>query len=406
MADITPIHQDKKVKSNLQKIAETEKRQLQSFRTASLKEQNKGINRYSEMLVEFCDDIHPRAWRALTYIMSKIELYPLQALMADDDGTYFERHCKGLRTFNSQYRTIELYASEYGERYSPGNLAYSGKLFRDDMEMLCSEQGKLKPIYYQNGDEHTQIEVSYPLIEARALVKMIKSQDTVTVDSFDKCTSLYSCIIVLADITSLMMLFQMSNFTRIDQHITNEMDTATKKIYETIFCLLDMERIRLQRNKKKSPPTCIKTHNLEKWNTILGSKSSTLSRLKTRLQKIVNYINDHTNLDCSLQYTTIHSTSSKGKPKRTKMLSLICSEKMSKAKIIEAKPKKTAPKLKKPRLARKPGKDDHDAILKWASTNYEILIEYEKELKAVKRELVKADRERLAEFKTILGISD
>lgn len=402
----TGVEKSNKLLQNLEAIGAIDNKTLDKYKKASLKEQKKNINRYSNALIEFCDDINPRAWRALTYIINHLDLYPLEALMADDDGTYFERHCAGKRTFAINHRTIQIDAADYGKAYTPERPSYATKLFYDDIKQLCASAGRLKSVIFDHGDEVESREAMRPMLEGWVLIKRTQKNGKITneiIESLEKAKCLSACELILSDIASIMILFQMSNFTRIDQNLTNKMDPATKKLCETCFCLLDSERTKLIKSKKTNKlATYEKTHTLEKWNKILDSKNSSLPKLKLRLEKIAAIIDESTNLNCevflsgekvgrSYQYLTLRFSDGGEKTK----------------KAIVAPPRRIAKKVRpaRPRLTRKPKADNTEAMLEWAKSNQETLMAYKKVVVKKGYKLLKPDIQRLKEYADIINKS-
>ena len=103
------------------------------------------LNRYSDYGIYACENLHPRTWRVLSFIVNQLSLYPYEAVAENEDGTLLERYIEGRQTFSAKYRRCTILSSAYGELHCPASVHNGGAMLLRDL--LQFKQDAIRNIF-------------------------------------------------------------------------------------------------------------------------------------------------------------------------------------------------------------------------------------------------------------------
>lgn len=423
-----------KVKSNLEKITEREekepeklKKQLDLMASKQAQSQKLNLNRYSEVAILACENMHPRAWRALSYIVNRLPMYPYEAVKTNEDGTLIERYMQGKTTFASKFRRCIISAEDYGKLHCPDRPGYAGKLLLNDLKYFRNDSisDSFGGLVSEDEERYVvgQVDADVPLfsrieIYREATVSKIttdkngrettkKVQQDVLIKNTEKAlqsaTSVKRAAITISNEVAVVFMLQLQNFSLVGQVDICSMDPSSKKIFEIMFCIFDQNTYKAKFSKNKEV-SATKNHNLQHWNNILNTKYNTLSKVKTRLEKVAGEINSYTEFSCFISYSE-----KIGRTYKSIMLTMvkkaaIVNQENIKSQIKISEPKNITKRPERPKLPRKPIKNaSMEDIKQWAKKNVDILLEYSEKLSRTRYKLLKPDVIKLEECTRILN---
>ena len=344
--------------------------------------------------------MEPDSWRIFEQIAKKIDVYPLKLLNSEQ---FLNDLSEGTAVIPAKYRTVTLRAKDYIKDYQlPASTGYREftlnalSLFDEmltnisfsDTHNTVIDVGLSRPIsditfhVQLNQSEMTQIKtVTHQMIKPKGWTqKKAENGDE------NKHWSAANVSFILHERLAMEMLFLQRYFTRLDSTVTEKLTKPASKLYT----LLQMTASSKPMSKEGGWMISL---DLEQCNKLSATKYKTITQFSNNF-KLANELSKKTEFD------VIHFKDESSKVKKKYVqLNIVFSKKS--AGDLELKGiKKVTRKRLPPRPRVLVGSDAEGT---WARKCIVILEAYEKELKTVKRKLIKADRDRLKRYRKIIG---
>ncbi|PSV25362.1 hypothetical protein [Photobacterium kishitanii] len=344
--------------------------------------------------------MEPDSWRIFEQIAKKIDVYPLKLLNSEQ---FLNDLSEGTAVIPAKYRTVTLRAKDYIKDYqlaaSTGYREFTLNALSLFDEMLTNisfsdthntviDVGLSRPIsditfhVQLNQSEMTQIKtVTHQMIKPKGWTqKKAESGDE------NKHWSAASVSFILHERLAMEMLFLQRYFTRLDSTVTEKLTKPASKLYT----LLQMTASSKPMSQEGGWMISL---DLEQCNKLSATKYKTITQFSNNF-KLANELSKKTEFD------VIHFKDESSKVKKKYVQLNIAFSKKS-AGDLE---KKGIQKITRKRLPPRPRVLVGSAAEgSWARKCIVILEAYEKELKTVKRKLIKADRDRLERYRKIIG---
>ncbi|MCD9513119.1 hypothetical protein C9I86_13215 [Photobacterium sp. NCIMB 13483] len=344
--------------------------------------------------------MEPDSWRIFEQIAKKIDIYPLKLLNSEQ---FLNDLSEGTAVIPAKYRTVTLRAKDYIKDYqlaaSTGYREFTLNALSLFDEMLTNisfsdtrnsviDVGLSRPIsditfhVQLNQSEMTQIKtVTHQMIKPKGWTqKKAASGDE------SKHWSAASVSFILHERLAMEMLFLQRYFTRLDSAVTEKLTKPASKLYTLLQMTASSKPVSLEGGWMISL-------DLEQCNKLSATKYKTITQFANNFKLA-------TELTKKTEYDVIHFKDEASKVKKKYVQLNIAFSKKSAGDLEQKGLKKITRKRLPPRPRVLVGSDAEGA---WARKCIAILEAYEKELKTVKRKLIKADRERLVRYRKIIG---
>lgn len=341
--------------------------------------------------------MQPDSWRIFEQIAKTIDVYPINLLNSE---AFLQELAEGTAVIPPKYRTVTLKAKDYIHAYQlPPSTGYREftlnalslfdemlqKISYSDTHNNIIDVGLSRPI--SDITFHVQAEVG----ATKVTYDMIKPKGWTTKNAEPsdegKFWSAASITFTLHERLALDMLFLQRYFTRLDSHVVEKLTKPASKLYTL------MQMTATSKSASVDGAWMI-TLDLNQCNKLTATKYKSITQFANNF-RIPEEIQRKTEFDV----LCFKDEQSKIKKKYVK-LNLTFSRKTP----VQMEKQGTG-KITRKRLPPRPRvKVGSDAEGQWARRCIAILVEYEAQLKAVKRKLVKADRERLARYRAIIGM--
>ncbi|ANO35643.1 hypothetical protein A6E01_20750 (plasmid) [Vibrio breoganii] len=347
--------------------------------------------RLSNEVISTLLQMKPTSWRIFEQIVSNLDVYPTELM--NNDGFIGEWvKSKGKTAIPQHFRTIEIKAIDYATKWKlPRNNAY--RQFTKDCLALFNEtlsNVSLGP--YKNTAEltlsrvvsdvtfHARPAVGEDVVDVKSSLIKISSDD----ERENTVWQCHSATFVLNETLAANMLFLRTFFTRIEKQATAPLSKQAMKMY-TLISMIAAGSKPVDGGWKLS-------WDLSQCNALTGTEYSSIAlfaanfRLSTELSKYT-------------EFDVIHSKdkASRDGLKYTK-LNIFFSKKASSV-VPRLAPSQITRKLyPRPRVLAGSAAEGV-----WARKNIVALERFREDLALVGRILPKADRERLARYKKIIG---
>lgn len=349
--------------------------------------------RMSNFAIKALMTLSPQSWRMFSTISEQLDLYPME-LISDED--FLMRFSQGKAVIPVQHRTIKLKASDYERRWQlPAGSAY--RTFTLDALALYDDSLTSTQFLGESLDE---VYLTRPVSSIRFGVQQSGSNQTKQFgpDSLigltkhkDREKQVKSGFWQAREIEFELnehlvhrMLLVQRYFTRIEKKPTVRLSKPAYKLYTMLNMIAGTSR---QINGKWRFNL-----TLEEINLALKLTAASIPFALVTVLKYCEEISKKTQFNV----TPVKDMTTKDGNRFTE-ISISFSEK-SEMPVIEPPKKITRKLVTRPRVAT--GSQEE---LDWAKKNLLILLDFEVRLSRVSRKLPKADEERIARYREMLG---
>lgn len=350
--------------------------------------------RLSNHVISNLMQMNPTSWRMFEMITSELDVYPTELI--ERDG-FLDELASGKASIPEHFRTVRVSAHEYITRW---NLAPNNGYRTFTLDALTLFEESLANISFDPKKQEADVRLSRPIsdvifhtklqsneLNSSDLVRDVherlikRNPDDKRNDAVWQC---HAATFVLHERLAEQMLFLREFFTRLERGITSSLSKAGLKLY-TMLCMVANSRAQVNGGWHIQ-------WDLEQCNALLDTRYGSIADF-SRHFKIPSEVSLLTEFDVT------HSPDLRSRVGRKYTHLNIFFTKKSKMEVVKLKNVEVTRKLvPRPRVL--PGSA---AEGEWARKNIAILIKYERELKEIGRILPKADRERLARYKKIIG---
>ncbi len=373
-----------KVMDNLELALKEDPKALEQFRYNAAVDSKNNVFRVSNDVISGLMAMNSSSWRMFEFVAMHLDIYPLELRLNDE---FLESINQGKKYIPSEFRTVTLTAADYVKTFKLTDVAGRKQFVRDALSLF----NEAVEIF-----QGSTIRMSRPVTDLEFEVeRRVKGQGAV-VEKFyagemlgtkPAASQAARLTIEINENLAMAMLFVVKNFTRLDNKIKARLSPAANKLYTYLKMQVESEA--------KYREQIYITWDLDTWNRFLNTKHKSIRRLADSFA-YDKQITESTDLTV---VSGIDRTQKSGRAYTHFYVGVMKTpeHELIEHDIVDVKP------VRKRLPARPKVLKGSDAEGIWARKCIKILDDFEKELKAHKRVLPKADRDKREKYLKIIG---
>lgn len=369
---------------NLELVLKEDATALEQFRFNAAVDSKNNVFRVSNEVISGLMAMNSSSWRMFEFVAMHLDIYPLELRLNDE---FIEAFNQGKKYIPSEYRTVTLTAAEYVKTFKLTDIAGRKQFVRDALSLF----NEAVEIFQGN-----KLRLSRPITDIEFEVeRRVKGKGAVVEKLYagdmlgekPAATQAARLTIEINENLALAMLFVVKNFTRLDNKIKAHLSPVANKLYTYLKMQVESE----SRHREQ----IFVTWDLDTWNRFLHTNHKSI----TRLAGAFPYDKQLTERTDLTVISGIDKSQKRGRAYTHFYVGVMKTptHELIEHDVVEVKPTR---KRLPPRPKVLKGSDAEGV---WARKCIRILDDFEKELKAHKRVLPKADRDRRTKYLKIIG---